>query len=96
MGQLIKINIPNVWVEIHHDDKTSKFFLMIGKNGELSRGFYFEVLDKIGMILSITESEHPAFIPNSELIEDFKIEKMYHVYCENHEFYLIQDQFNFL
>ena len=93
--KLIKITIPDVWVEIKEEDHHPKF-LMIGKNGELIKGFYLDVLDKIGMILSVTESEHPGLIPNAELIDNFYIEKMYHVYCESHTFYLIQDQFSFL
>ena len=93
--RLIKIIIPDVWVEIKEED-AHPTFLMIGKNGELIKGFYFDVLDKIGIILSVTESEHPGVIPNSELIDDFYIEKMYHVYCESHMFYLIQNQFSYL
>jgi hypothetical protein len=93
--RLIKITIPNVWVEIKEEEQKPPF-LMIGKNGELIKGFYFDALDKIGIILNVTETEYSGLIPNSELIDNFYIEKMYHVYCESHTFYLIQDQFNFL
>ena len=60
--RLIKITIPNVWVEIKEEEQKPPF-LMIGKNGELIKGFYFDALDKIGIILNVTETEYSGLIP---------------------------------
>ncbi len=95
INRLIKINIPDVWVEGSVDDTrnsvyTPMYLFRFSKDGEIKPGFYHDVQNKIGMIMNV------------ELIDTKKIDdeeynlNMYYVYCDNESFYLKADQFTYL